>query len=78
MKVIIKNNTIKIDPPERTLKITGTRLATILGMNNYSTPFQAWAEIVKVYKKPFEETKYTKAGKVLEPKQAEFVNRIDN
>ena len=67
------NNHIEIDPPKKCKKITGTRLAAILNYNKWSTPFQAWCEITKTYEKPFEDTKYTIAGKVIEPKQAEYL-----
>lgn len=59
--------------PKKFKKITGTRLAAILNLNKWTTPFQAWCEITKVYEKPFEDTKYTIAGKVIEPKQAEYL-----
>ena len=45
-------------PPTRKLRISGHRFPTILGLNKYSTPFQAWCEIVGLVKKPFEENKY--------------------
>lgn len=64
---------IVINPPKQKLRITGHRIATILGLNKYSTPFQAWCEITKLLKAPFEETKYTKAGKILEPKIIQYV-----
>ena len=40
-----ESNNIIIAPPKQTLKISGHRLSTILGLNKYSTPFQAWCEI---------------------------------
>lgn len=52
----------------KTLKITGTRLGAVCGINPWTTPFQAWCEITKSAKPPFEETIYTHAGKVIEPK----------
>lgn len=66
---------IKIEPPKRTKKITGTRFATILGLNPWSTPFEMWCAITKTYEKPFEDTIYTLAGKIIEPKQAEYMKR---
>lgn len=69
----VSGNRVTINPPESTLKITGTRLAGILGINNFTTPFQVWAELCKVYKPPFEENMYTLAGKAIEPKQAEYI-----
>lgn len=69
----ISDYRVSITPPSSTLKITGTRLVGALGMSRYTTPFQIWAEICKVYKPPFEDNKYTLAGKAIEPKQAEYV-----
>lgn len=68
------NNTITTEPIAHPKKITGTRLAQILGINSSSTtPFQVWCDMMKVYKLPFEETKYTKAGKIIEPILAEYL-----
>lgn len=69
----LESQQIKIDPPKRTKKITGTRFATILGLNPWSTAFEMWLAITKTYEKPFEDTIYTIAGKTIEPKQAEYM-----
>jgi predicted phage-related endonuclease len=69
----LNDNKIKIDPPKRTKKITGTRFATILGLNPWSTAFEMWCAITKTYEKPFEDTIYTIAGKTIEPKQARYM-----
>lgn len=53
--------------PARPLKVTATRIGSILGLNPWKTPFQTWCEICRVYKDPFVESKYTKAGNVIEP-----------
>lgn len=66
---------IQITPPKRTKKVTGTRFATILGLNPWSTPFEMWCAITKTYDKPFEDTIYTIAGKTIEPKQAEYMKK---
>lgn len=66
---------IQITPPKRTKKVTGTRFATILGLNPWSTPFKMWCAITKTYEKPFEDTIYTIAGKTIEPKQAEYMKK---
>lgn len=67
------DNTVSLIPvPKRPRKLTGTRFASALGYNAWSTPFQTWCEITGAYRKPFEETKYTAAGKAIEPKQIEF------
>lgn len=65
---------IVINPPKQRLRITGHRISTILGVNKWSTPFQAWCEITKLLKAPFEETKYIVAGRVIEPKLIEYVS----
>jgi predicted phage-related endonuclease len=64
-----------VAPPKKPLKITGTRFAAILGFNKWSTPFKCWCEITRTYKEPFVDTIYTAAGKVIEPKQAEYMKR---
>jgi len=71
MKWIDKH--IEVDPPKRPKKLTGTRFATVLGLNPWSTPFEAWCAITRTYEEPFEDTIYTLAGKAIEPKQAEYM-----
>ena len=70
-----KNNHVTIEPPRKTKKLTGTRFAAIFGKNRWSTPFQIWCEVTKTWEKPFVSTKYTEAGKVIEPKQADYMVR---
>lgn len=71
----LDSNQLRITPPKKPKKLTGTRFATILGLNPWSTPFEIWCEITKTYNKPFEETIYTAAGKTIEPKQAEYMKK---
>jgi len=71
----LDDNRIQIAPPKKTKKITGTRFATILGLNPWSTEFEMWCAITKTYEVPFEDTVYTIAGKTIEPKQAEYMKR---
>lgn len=71
----LEDNRIQIAPPKRTKKITGTRFATILGLNPWSTAFEMWCAITKTYEVPFEDTIYTIAGKTIEPKQAEYMKK---
>lgn len=66
---------IKIAPPKKTKKVTGTRFATILGLNPWSTEFEMWCAITKTFELPFEDTIYTKAGKAIEPKQADYMKK---
>ena len=69
----LKNNVIKVDPPKKPKKLTATRFATIFGLNAWSTPFSAWCEMTRTYEEPFEDTIYTIAGKVIEPKICEYL-----
>lgn len=71
----IEGDRIQIAPPKRTKKVTGTRFASILGSNVWSTPFEMWCAITKTYEIPFEDTVYTIAGKTIEPKQAEYMKK---
>lgn len=71
----LENNRIKVDPPKKPKKLTATRFATILGLNAWSTPFSAWCEITRTYEAPFEDSIYTIAGKVIEPKIINYLNK---
>ncbi len=71
----LEGNRIKVDPPKKPKKCTATRFATILGLNAWATPFSAWCEITRTYEKPFEDTIYTAAGKIIEPKIIDYLNR---
>lgn len=71
----LEGNKIQIDPPTKTRKITGTRFAAIMGLNQWKTPFATWCEITNTYVEPFEDTIYTIAGKTIEPKQSEFMRK---
>ncbi|MBS6063988.1 MAG: YqaJ viral recombinase family protein [Peptostreptococcaceae bacterium] len=71
----IEDSRIQIEPPTKTKKATGTRFASILGSNVWSTPFEMWCAITKTYEKPFEDTIYTIAGKTIEPKQAAYMKK---
>ncbi len=70
------NKTIILSEPPKTFKyLTGTRLAGILGLNPYTTPFQIWCECTRLVTPPYEETIYTKAGRIIEPIQREYVSK---
>lgn len=69
----LDSNRIKVDPPKKPKKLTATRFATVMGLNAWATPFSAWCEITRTYEAPFEDTIYTKAGKVIEPKICEYL-----
>lgn len=59
-------------------KISGTNFAIILGANTFQTPFQVWCDMMKIYKKPFVETKEQSAGKTIEPIQAKYIREKYN
>ena len=69
------NKTITVTPPAKPKKITGTRFAAILGANVWSSPFNAWCAITRTYEEPFTDTIYTIAGKTIEPKQADYMEK---
>ena len=50
------NNIILSESPKQKLRITGHRIASVLGLNQYQSEFGAWAEITKLVKLPFEDT----------------------
>lgn len=64
---------LSITPPKKPKKITGTRLGAILGVNPWASAFEAWCAITRTWEEPFEDTKYTIAGKTIEPKQAKYI-----
>lgn len=66
-------NHIEITPPKKPKKLTGTRFATVLGMSPWASPFETWCAVTRTYEEEFKETIYTRAGKVIEPKQAEYM-----
>lgn len=69
----LENNRIKVDPPKKPKKLTATRFATIMGLNAWATPFSAWCEMTRTYEEPFEDSIYTIAGKVIEPKICDYL-----
>lgn len=71
-----EENRLIVEPPEKPKKLTATRFATVMNLNAWATPFSAWCEITRTYEKPFEDTLYTKAGKVIEPKVIEYLQDV--
>lgn len=70
------DNHIEIDKvPKKPKRLTATRFATVMGLNAWQTPFEAWCAITKTYEDPFEDTIYTIAGKVIEPKLIDYLNK---
>lgn len=74
MNYAIKDKHVELEKIGKVKKITGTRFGTILGLNPWSSPFEAWCDMTKLYKEPFEDTIYTIAGKVIEPKIIAYLN----
>lgn len=72
-KIKFVDKHIELDKVGRTKKITGTRFASILGLNVWSTEFEMWCAITKTWEKPFEDSIYTIAGKVIEPIVTEYL-----
>lgn len=68
-----KDGRVKVDPPKKPKKCTATRFATIMGLNAWATPFSAWCEMTRTYEDPFEDSIYTVAGKIIEPKICEYL-----
>ena len=69
----LPENRIKVDPPKKPKKLTATRFATIMNLNAWATPFSAWCEMTRTYEEPFEDSIYTVAGKVIEPKICKYL-----
>lgn len=65
-----------IDLPKTYKLLTGTRFASCLGLNPYSTPFKIWCECTKLVTPPFEDNMYTIAGKTVEPKQRKYISQF--
>lgn len=68
-------NIILSEPPKQKLRITGHRIAGVLGLNQYQTEFGCWCEITKLVKLPFEDNKYTIFGKSVEPKLIDLARK---
>lgn len=68
-KIIQVKDLSKVKPK----KISGTNFGVILGYNSFQSPFQAWCDMMKVFKKPYEESLAMKAGKAIEPLQIKYV-----
>lgn len=62
--------------PKKLKKLTATRFGTVLGLNRWNTPFSAWCEITKTYEDPFEDSIYTVAGKAVEPKIRDYLQKV--
>ena len=58
-------------------KITGSRFASILKLNQYASPVQAWCTIVNIYKDDMDPT-LAKVGNYIEPKVRDYVTKLTN
>jgi predicted phage-related endonuclease len=76
VKMNWNENRVEITPPKRCKKLTGTRFAAVLGLDRWTTPFETWCAVTRTYEKPFEDNKYTIAGKTIEPKVVDYLNRL--
>lgn len=58
-------------------KITGSRFASILNLNQFTSPVKAWCTIVNIYKDEMDPT-LAKVGTIIEPKIREYVTKVTN
>lgn len=70
-----ENNTISVEQTKKSKKITGTRLAGILGNNKWKTPFAIFCEMTHTYEEPFRADEYTCLGNVIEPLQCNYLGQ---
>ena len=71
----LSDNTIKVSQSRPPKKITGTRFPDVLNMNPFKTPFEVWCALTRTYEEPFVDNQFTKAGKVIEPKQFVYAKK---
>ena len=64
---------IKVEPPKKPKKISGTYFPTVLGFDPWKSPFEAWCKNTRTYEPPFEGNKFTNAGQIIEPKVFDFL-----
>lgn len=58
-------------------KITGSRLASVIGENQYCSELKIWTIMVNIYSEPMDPI-YANAGNIIEPKIKEYVEQITN
>lgn len=58
-------------------KITGSRLASIIGENQYCSEAKIWSMMVNIYSEPMDPI-YANAGNVIEPKIKKYVEEVTN
>ncbi|WP_228444767.1 MPN551 family DNA-binding protein [Mycoplasma tullyi] len=69
---LILSEKYKQDFGKKFKKITGSRFPTILGINDFSTPFMEWLKMVNLYYETMDPI-LSKAGVVIEPKVRDYV-----
>lgn len=74
MGITFNDDHIVITPPKNPKRLTGTRFATVMGLNAWATPFESWCNVTRTWEEPFVDNKYTIAGKTLEPKIIDYLN----
>lgn len=75
MREFVDRHIVIDNVPKKPKKLTGTRFAAVLGLDKWNTPFKTWCAITKTYEDPFTENKYTLAGKTIEPKIINYLNK---
>ena len=75
MREFVDKHIVIDNVPKKPKKLTGTRFASVLGLDKWNTPFKTWCAITKTYEDPFAENKYTRAGKTIEPKIINYLNK---
>lgn len=76
MREFVDNHIVIDEVPKKPKKLTGTRFASVLGLDKWNTPFKTWCAVTKTYEDPFTDNKYTIAGKTIEPKIIEYLNKV--
>ena len=72
----VDGNRVEITPPKRCKKLTGTRFAAVLGLDRWTSPFKIWCAVTRTYEEPFVDNKYVNAGRVIEPKVIDYLNKL--
>lgn len=75
MREFVDKHLVIDNVPKKPKKLTGTRFASVLGLDKWNTPFKTWCAVTKTYEDPFTENKYTIAGKTIEPKIIDYLNK---
>lgn len=76
----IENNQIKLSKDYfeknklKFKKITGSRFSSVIGLNEYTSPFKTWCIMTGLYTEPMDEM-ISKAGCVIEPKIKDLVSK---